>query len=89
MVTVKITVKGRVQGVFYRFSTKKKADELAIKGYAKNMSDGSVEVMAQGRLEDVNDLIRWCESGPLLANVIDIKSIEVENSDVLLDFYTC
>lgn len=66
---VSITVSGRVQGVFFRASTKKEADRLAIKGFVRNESDGSVFIEAEGEVSSVDGLVRWCHKGPSAARV--------------------
>jgi tRNA pseudouridine55 synthase len=62
-------VYGRVQGVGYRYSVKEKAQSLGIFGYVKNLEDGSVEVLAQGREENLQKLIEELKKGPFLARV--------------------
>ena len=83
MRSVKIIVRGRVQGVFYRASTKQKARELGVNGTVKNQSDGSVIIEATGNENAVNSLISWCKQGPELARV---RSVEVE--DTQLPYFT-
>lgn len=83
MVKVHLVVKGRVQGVFYRTNTKKKADELMLCGYAKNLSDGNVEVVAQGPKPKVDELVEYCMHGPDAAYVEDI---DIEYSDAEEEF---
>ena len=68
-VTVGVLVKGKVQGVYYRQSTKEQALQLGVKGYVQNQQDGSVYLVAQGSEEQVYNLINWCKRGPLLARV--------------------
>jgi acylphosphatase len=60
----RIVVKGIVQGVFYRYSTKQTADALGLAGTVRNRPDGSVEVVAEGEEKDVARLIEWCKQGP-------------------------
>ncbi|MBU2555889.1 MAG: acylphosphatase [Bacteroidales bacterium] len=67
---VSITVFGKVQGVGFRFYTKKKADELNLTGWVKNMRDGSVYIEAEGENQDVDTFIDWCRQGPEWAQVI-------------------
>jgi len=67
---------GKVQGVWFRASTKKKADELNIKGWAKNLSDGRVEVMACGEASQLEELYEWLKDGPYLAKVKDCTKEE-------------
>ena len=58
MKCVHLLISGKVQGVFFRDNTRKKAEELGLKGYAKNLEDGTVEVVAEGNEEKINDLIK-------------------------------
>lgn len=78
MKQVHIFVSGTVQGVFYRSNTRKKAKELGIKGWVRNLYDGRVEVTAEGEEEDLKKFIEWCKKGPELAFV---ENIEVEWND--------
>ena len=70
--TISIVVRGRVQGVFYRQSTKEKAVELNIGGLVKNLPDGSVYILATGTTDQLNALIEWCWQGPRRAIVTDV-----------------
>jgi acylphosphatase len=72
MHTVHLVIKGKVQGVFYRASTKDKANELGIKGWVKNMPDGNVEVLATGNKDQLKSFIEWCGRGPKQAIVSDV-----------------
>ena len=66
---VSIHVVGMVQGVFFRASTKEKADEFSIKGTVRNNVDGSVSIEAEGEGENLELFIGWCKHGPKFANV--------------------
>ncbi|QNL21223.1 acylphosphatase [Hyphobacterium sp. CCMP332] len=66
---VRIVVEGKVQGVFYRASTKAKARQLSLNGFVKNQSDGSVLIEAQGSENNIEVLIEWCKTGPPAAKV--------------------
>jgi len=77
MKTIKMIISGTVQGVFFRYFIKKEADALGLKGFARNLSDGKVEVFVEGRDETVNDMIARCRKGPANSN---IKSLEYEES---------
>ncbi len=68
-------VKGRVQGIGYRLFVKSKAESLGLKGYAKNNADGSVEVIAEGPVEKLENLLNELKKGPFLARVDEIKSV--------------
>jgi acylphosphatase len=75
-------VRGRVQGVFYRGSTARRANELGVAGSARNMPDGSVEVLAVGTEAAVNTLIQWLWIGPSAAHVIavDVEPLTAEQA---------
>ena len=62
-------IEGRVQGAFFRESTRRRAEPLGITGYAKNMADGSVQVLACGEPDALNRLTEWLKEGPPMAEV--------------------
>lgn len=62
-------MRGKVQGVFFRASTKEKADELMITGTVRNNEDGSVAIEAEGEELALEKFIAWCKQGPRLARV--------------------
>jgi acylphosphatase len=64
-----ITVAGRVQGVFFRASTKTSADHLNITGFVKNQPDGTVYIEAEGEEKDLEQFIDGCKQGPKAAKV--------------------
>lgn len=70
-------ITGKVQGVWFRASTKKQADQLGITGWAKNLPDGRVEVLAFGDRERIKLFYDWLKQGPPLAQVIDISYQEI------------
>ncbi|WP_315818162.1 acylphosphatase [Paraflavitalea speifideaquila] len=76
--TVSIIVTGKVQGVFYRQSTKEKALELGITGTVKNQPDGSVLIQASGPSTVINQLIAWCRQGPSRAQVTSVEVTIIE-----------
>jgi len=71
--TIKIRVEGKVQGVYYRASTKDKARSLGLNGYVKNETDGSVTILASGEKAQIDDLLSWCKTGVDLARVDNIQ----------------
>ncbi|MBS2004342.1 MAG: acylphosphatase [Cyanobacteria bacterium SZAS LIN-5] len=73
-----LLIKGRVQGVGYRWSTREKADALGLRGWVRNLKDGSVEACALGDRAVVEALIDWCKEGPAHA---DVSSVEVSWAD--------
>ena len=68
-VRVNILITGRVQGVFYRVWCKKQAGKLGVCGWAKNLDDGRVEVVAEGEKSKLMELIKLIKEGPKLAKV--------------------
>ena len=70
-------VSGRVQGVFYRASTRQRAQELGCRGYARNLPDGRVEVLAVGEPVAVHALVEWLRQGPPAAHVTGVDCIAV------------
>jgi acylphosphatase len=66
------TIKGRVQGVWFRESTRRVAEPLGITGYANNLSNGDVEVLACGEPDALDELARWLEEGPRMAQVENV-----------------
>jgi len=79
--TMEINVSGRVQGVFYRQSTKEKAVELGIKGKVMNLDNGNVKIIATGTKEQLNKLIDWCKTGPPKARVtnVDVQELSLQS----------
>lgn len=72
-----IFVSGRVQGVFYRDSTRQTADALSLTGGVRNLSDGRVEVIVAGDETQIQELIKWLEIGPKYAIVSTIEVIDL------------
>ena len=68
----RFVITGRVQGVFYRVATCRKALELDVTGHAKNLPDGSVEVLACGSVDALNALEEWLWEGPPSARVDEV-----------------
>lgn len=84
--TVCFIIHGRVQGVFYRDSTRKVARDLGIKGSAVNRSDGSVQVIAKGTPESLEELKAWLRQGPEMAMVENVEEVDIENQLEFNDF---
>ena len=76
------TVHGRVQGVWFRESTRREAMQLGITGHAINLPDGSVEVLALGEPEALRILEAWLHSGPPMARVTRVDAADVDAMDV-------
>ena len=69
-----VYVAGQVQGVFFRDSTREKAEQLGLTGWVKNLPDGRVEALFEGPSERIREMIRWCEQGPPHAEVEDVDT---------------
>ncbi len=77
---------GMVQGVGFRYSTVSRARRSALAGYARNMPDGSVEVLAEGRGQDLAALLAWLHHGPSMARVAEVKHRYMPYSGTYRDF---
>ena len=77
------TVHGRVQGVWFRDSTRREARRLGIAGYAINLPDGNVEVLACGASNALDELADWLQSGPPMALVtrVDQRDADTDQAD--------
>ena len=71
--SVNLSISGVVQNVGFRFYTKKKARELGVKGFVKNMADGSVYAEAEAEPDIIDSFIEFCRKGPYWARVSDVK----------------
>ena len=75
-----VLVSGRVQGVFFRDSTRQKAEELGLAGWVKNTPDGQVEALFEGPSESVREMVDWCQDGPQRAAVENVD-VDFEDAD--------
>jgi acylphosphatase len=80
---VRIFVKGKVQGVFFRQALKVKAKQNNVFGWVKNLLDERVEAVLEGNEENVNILVEWCHGGPANARVEDV---EIKNEKFINEF---
>ena len=69
MPSIRLVIHGRVQGVFFRDSMRMEAERLGITGWVRNCDDGTVEAVVQGSEKSVEQIIRWAQQGPKLAQV--------------------
>ncbi len=79
-------ISGLVQGVCYRISAKMKAIELGLAGFTKNLPDGRVEIIVTGENENLEKFINWCERGPSMAKVSEVRQQQVKCSEYLGGF---
>jgi len=72
---VHIYISGRVQGVFFRSNMRRRALQLGLKGWVRNLPDGRVEAVVEGEEDKIRSLIEWCKVGPPWAVVtsVDVK----------------
>ncbi len=84
---VHVIISGRVQGVWFRASTRDKAQQLGLKGWVKNTRDGNVEAVFDGEEKLVKKMIEWCYHGPPLAEVENVEAKKEQSSDDFDDFY--
>ena len=78
MKTIRLTITGKVQGVFYRANAKDVADLTGIKGWVRNLPDNNVEITATASEETLQKFISWCKQGPPRARVDDVIVEELE-----------
>jgi acylphosphatase len=71
-IRVRLVIVGRVQGVWFRESTRREAVSLRLLGWVRNRPDGTVEVLIEGPENQVNQLVSWCQKGPPAATVTRI-----------------
>jgi acylphosphatase len=74
MEELKAILKGRVQGVGFRYFTVKEAERLGLKGYVKNLPGGEVEIVAQGDKDSLKKLVSRVKEGPSAAVVKDVNT---------------
>jgi acylphosphatase len=71
-IRARVVVRGRVQGVFYRYTTREVAHRLGVFGWVRNRPDGRVEAVFEGERDRVEKMIEWCHEGPPGAYVQDV-----------------
>ena len=79
-------ISGRVQGVFFRVETQKAAKRLGLRGWVRNLPDGTVEALFQGRQEQVDQMLKWCWQGSPGSKVAEVKVAWEENQGDLAGF---
>ena len=73
---VHVVVRGYVQGIFFRETTRRKAAALGVRGWVRNRPEGSVEAVFEGNPRSVDELVAWCRRGPIGAEVDGVESVE-------------
>ncbi len=79
--SVRLYIKGTVQGIFFRQFVKENAERYNVKGFVRNLEDGRVEVFAEGNQEDVEKLIELCKQGPKHSQIANVEVKEERFQD--------
>ena len=79
-------ISGKVQGVSYRWYAKQKAEEFHLNGHAKNLPDGTVELIAEGKETDIEKFLAWCRRGPPGSSVENIEIKETNDNEAFEGF---
>jgi len=83
---VHLVIRGRVQGVGFRFATEDEASALGLTGWVRNLASGEVEIVAEGRREPLELLAKWANSGPRMARVESVAEEWSEFTGQFADF---
>ena len=86
MQATRFIISGKVQGVFFRASTREQAQRLGLCGHARNLPDGRVEVLAIGADDALGQLERWLQHGPPSARVDQVERAPAESEGMADDF---
>ena len=77
-IRIHLIIEGRVQGVWFRDSTRNEALHLGVFGWVRNLPNGNVEVLAEGPEDKVKKLVQWCHNGPPAASVTRVQESQDE-----------
>jgi acylphosphatase len=88
MPVARFLVSGKVQGVFFRASTREQALQLGLRGHARNLADGRVEVLAEGDERALDALQRWLRVGPPMARVEAVERMAADVAGLSEGFET-
>ena len=83
---IHIFVTGRVQGVFFRQSTRVMAIKNNVNGWVRNLDDGRVEIVAEGETQNIDDLTNWCKTGPANSRVDEFEFSEEDFTNEFENF---
>lgn len=86
MSAARFLISGKVQGVWFRASTREQAQRLELRGHARNLDDGRVDVLAVGDVEAIEALARWLAHGPPDARVDAVERVEADDDMAGADF---
>jgi len=85
VIRCRVLISGRVQGVAYRDSCRRMAEQHGVTGWVRNLPDGSVEAVFEGASEAVGRLVDWSRRGPRLAEVADVR-VHAEEPEGISEF---
>lgn len=85
-ISVRLIVRGKVQGVYFRFNMQQVATKNSVVGWVRNLPDGNVEALLEGNKEDVNQVVQWSKIGPENARVDEVKMDYGEYTGKYKDF---
>ena len=85
MIRYRVLISGRVQGVAYRDSCRRMAEQHGVNGWVRNLPDGSVEAVFEGAPEAVGRLVDWSRRGPRFADVADVR-VQAEEPEGISEF---
>lgn len=85
-ISVRLIVRGKVQGVYFRFNMRQVAMKNSVVGWVRNLPDGNVEALLEGNKEDVNQVVQWSKIGPENARVDEVKMDYGEYTGKYKDF---
>lgn len=86
IVAARFSISGKVQGVWFRAATREQALALGLRGHARNLADGSVEVLAAGEPGSIDVLAQWLQHGPPNARVDHVGRTPADDSETGPDF---
>lgn len=86
MLTRRLEIFGRVQGVGFRYAMQREAERLGVRGWVRNRRDGSVEALAHGASAAVERLTEWARRGPAAAQVVEVRTAPADGGDVFDGF---
>jgi acylphosphatase len=82
----RVVISGRVQGVAFRYYTRDVANGKGVSGWVRNLPDGRVEAVFEGKEEDVNSVVTWCRKGPPASQVQNVQIHEERPTGEFTDF---
>ena len=84
--TIHAIVQGRVQGVYFRDSTRREAERLGLGGWVRNLPDGSVEALIAGDSAGVEEMVQWLHTGSPMAVVTSVTTTERQGGETFSHF---